>query len=192
MPGRVTSTVRCRPTSVSLLGQPAPDFSDPLGMLAACHGRMLGFCDLLDRLPAWIGEHGIDEEVHTGCQRVIRYFSTAARLHHQDEEDDLFPLLVGNADMVELITRLRAEHQTLESAWQALERQLDGVLEARHDPQALATTIGQFCTAYRAHIDIENRHLLPKARTLLGTDRLTRLGESMAARRRTDGDLGHR
>ena len=35
---------------MSLLRPAAPDFSDPLGLLAACHERMLANCALLQRM----------------------------------------------------------------------------------------------------------------------------------------------
>ena len=47
---------------MSLLSPPAPDFNDPLGLLAACHQRILGFCDLLERLGPWIDANGLDKE----------------------------------------------------------------------------------------------------------------------------------
>lgn len=172
---------------MSLLGQPAPDFSDPLGMLAACHGRMLGFCDLLERLPAWIEANGIDDEACAASRRVIRYFSTAGQLHHQDEEEDLFPLLVDDAGLSGLIERLRDEHRTLDSAWQTLAPQLDDLLDRRCKLPVLSAAIDTFCNGYRAHLRIENQQLLPKARTLLDAGQLAALGKCMAARRSENG-----
>ena len=75
----------------------APDFSDPLGLLKACHQRMLGFCDLLEKIIEHIKEHGVDADVNQSAQKVHRYFSSAAMFHHMDEEQDLFPLLIGSS-----------------------------------------------------------------------------------------------
>lgn len=172
---------------MSLLGEPAPDFSDPLGMLAACHGRMLGFCDLLERLPAWVADHGIDAEALAGARRVLRYFDGAAPLHHADEEHDLFPMLAGDPAAARLIARLNDEHRQLEGLWQRLAAELRGLSGERGSPATLRAAVTPFCAAYRAHIERENAELLPRARALLTAPALERLGERMAARRSATG-----
>ncbi|MDE2089431.1 MAG: hemerythrin domain-containing protein, partial [Gammaproteobacteria bacterium] len=99
-----------------------PDFDDPLEMLAACHTRIESQCMTLLRLPAYLSEHGNDAAVREAASKVIRYFETAGRHHHQDEEQDLFPILIARADAAQraLIGNLAAQHQDLEVAWRAL------------------------------------------------------------------------
>ena len=169
---------------MSLLGEAAPDFDDPLGLLAACHGRMRSFCDLLERLPAWIAQHGIDTEAVAGAQRVLRYFDVAAPLHHADEEQDLFPLLAAQPDAATLIERLLAEHAHLERNWDRLAAELRPLVAA--DATAgpgLQAAIDAFCSAYRAHIALEDTQLLPLAHARLQAGQLRAMGRHMAQRR---------
>lgn len=168
---------------MDLLGEPAPDFSDPLGMLGACHRRMLALCDLLDRLPDWIERHGVDDEAIAAAGRVLRYFNTAAPLHHADEELDLFPSLEAEPELASAIATLRAEHEVLEALWIKLADALDGLLVVHRQRPSLAPVISPFCTAYRDHVAREDAELLPRAAELLSDDQLARLGARMAARR---------
>ena len=170
-----------------LLNAAAPDFNDPLGLLAACHQRMLGFCELLERLVPWIEANGPATDATDSAQRVLRYFNTAGVLHHQDEETDLFPMLDGDPELGPLIERLQQEHRELDRLWAALARQLDGLLNDDHDQAALQATVAAFCSAYRNHIDDENSRVLPQARKRLSDAQLRALGQSMAARRQCSG-----
>ena len=168
---------------MSLLQPPAPDFSDPLGLLAACHQRMLGFCGLLERLGPWLESHPLDNDVRQGIQRVIHYFGTAGEHHHRDEEQDLFPLLDSDEALAPLLARLRAEHREQEHLWQALAGQLHPLLRGKCDLPALDAAIAPFCAAYRRHIEQEERHVLSAATARLTVAQLQQLGRSMASRR---------
>lgn len=169
---------------MSLLSPPAPDFNDPLALLAACHQRILGFCDLLERLGPWIDANGLDKEALDGARSVIRYFSRAAQLHHDDEEFDLFPLLRGDEALNTLLYRLQQEHRELERHWAVLAKALYALLRHDYDAKAYAAAMKPFCAAYRQHIRDENDTLLPRAGEWLSEEQRMALGRSMAARRR--------
>lgn len=168
---------------MNLLGETAPDFGDPLAMLRACHGRMLDLCDLLQRLPAWVETHGIDDEAQQAINRIRRYFETAAPLHHADEEDDLFPLLQTDPELAPLIEHLCREHLALDRQWQRLAAVFDEIQGGKFDSRSLQSTASAFCTAYRDHIESENTRLLPAAAVQLTPDQCIELGRRMAARR---------
>lgn len=173
---------------MSLLGQPsAPDFDDPIGLLTACHERILGFCDLLERLPGWIERHGIDDEVKTAARRILHYFNTAGHLHHQDEELDLFPLLTRDATLSPLIAQLTEEHRTLDGYWDKLAAILNGVLLDGLEQGALTGAIALFCEGQRRHVALENTKLLAPAAAILTGEQRVSLGRSMAARRNGRG-----
>ena len=175
---------------MSLLGEAAPDFDDPLGLLAACHGRMRSFCDLLERLPAWIAQHGIDTEAVAGAQRVLRYFDVAAPLHHADEEQDLFPALleaVAGSDAVclrQLTASLQADRRELEQHWADLRPRLLRVSDALVD-HLDTEVVEAFVGRYEDHIRREEADLLPMAARLLSDAELDRIGQAMRARRQT-------
>ena len=165
----------------NFLGETAPDFSDPLALLTACHGRMLGLCELLERLPAHQATHGNDDELSAAANRLLRYFDQAAPLHHQDEEQDLLPLLGGRLEP-EIRHRLETEHEEQHALWARLRTDLLAAVDGRARPLE-AARIHAFVEACRDHIAFEETQVLPLARTALNAEALARLGQAMAARR---------
>jgi len=165
-----------------LLHDPAPDFSDPIGLLAACHQRILDHCDLLERMTDWLLQHGVDTEIQAAARRVHRYFDQAAPHHHADEEQDLFPLLLRMPDLADVLRTLQAEHTALDAHWLALEPDLLGLVDG-HPADDWAEMVRGFVDAYRHHIAVENERILPAARERLAAKQLQAIGQAMAARR---------
>lgn len=163
----------------------APDFSDPLGLIEACHGRIAAQCELLQKMVVHQNRHGADDELAAAARRVLRYFDMAAPLHHQDEEQDLFPALAGIADLQALIQHLAEEHQQHNALWQALREDLLKILEGRASDQ-LAAHSEPFIAAYLEHARIENEQILPRARKVLDVATLATLGKNMQRRRQVD------
>ncbi len=160
-----------------------PNFDDPLGLLRACHDRMLANCDTLEKLLPHLRDKGLDEEARTAISRLVHYFSTSAVHHHEDEEQDLFPLLNGQSlKLAEIIYRLKQEHLQLDKLWQQLAADLKQGSSLLENPD-LENHITQFCTAYREHIDLENRELLFMAQHSLSTRQIEDIGRAMAKRR---------
>lgn len=160
----------------------APNFYDPLGLLAACHDRILTHCKLLGRIVEHHARGELGPAVHGACAQVARYFTTAAGQHHEDEEHDLFPMLVqARPGLQPLITRLRAEHGRLEALWENLAPALARPEDL--NTADLAARVTAFRSAYENHIALENTELIPVAREQLGKDDLARLGKAMASRR---------
>ncbi len=160
-----------------------PDFDDPIGLLRACHERMLANCDTLEKLVAHIGEKGFDMEAQSAISRVAKYFNTSAVHHHEDEEQDLFPLLNGQSlKLADLIYRLKQEHAKLDTLWQQLLADLKQGPALADNPD-FAAHAEAFCTAVREHIDLENRELLFMAQHSLSSRQLEDIGRAMARRR---------
>ncbi len=158
----------------------APDFNDPLGLLRACHQRILHHCETLERLPAHLRDHGLDAAARTAVGNLLRYFTTAGRHHHQDEEQDLFPLLARQSlKLADRVHRLHQDHARMETLWQALEPFLK-----KPDPaQVPEAAITEFVALYRDHIGRENDDLLEMAHHILSNADLKKLGTRMAERR---------
>jgi hemerythrin-like domain-containing protein len=135
-----------------------------------------------------LAAHGADVEARTAATSLMRYFDTAARQHHTDEEQNLFPALIesmAGSDAVglrALTDRLTADHRELDRQWQrvriALERVVveDGVSLPAADVDALVGL-------YEQHIEREERDLLPMAARLLSDDALQQIGRAMRERR---------
>lgn len=169
-------------------GAPAASFEVPLEMLAACHQRVESQCTTLLRLVPHVAAHGADRQAREAAAAVLRYFDTAARDHHADEEIDLFPALIesmAGSDAVclrGLTASLSADHRELERCWRGLRHALEPLADGQ--PATLAAAeVQAFVERYRQHIAREEAELLPMAARLLGDDALDRIGLSMRARR---------
>ena len=168
-------------------GAAAPSFDHPLEMLHACHGKILRQCDTLKKLADHLVEQGCDEAAQQAAQGILRYFDSAGRFHHQDEELDLFPALrtSANADKAELnalIERLLSEHVIMMSAWNELRVVLLKLAGGVNAPLP-KTLVKKFTGSHTAHIAVEETELLPLAAHLLNAQQVVLLGNSMAKRR---------
>ena len=167
---------------------PAVGFEVPLEMLAACHGRVQHQCNTLLRLRDHLHDHGPDQPAQEAARAVMRYFDTAARHHHEDEEQDLFPALLesmAGSDAVclrEITAALCSDHRALEHLWATLRQGLlqvaEGTVSTLSDPDVTG-----FVHLYAQHIALEESELLPMAARLLSPAELDRIGLAMRARR---------
>jgi hemerythrin-like domain-containing protein len=167
---------------------PAVGFEVPLEMLAACHGRVQHQCETLQRLLAHLKDHCADRPAQEAARAVMRYFDTAARHHHEDEEQDLFPALLesmAGSDAVclrELTAALSNDHRALERRWGVLRQRLSQVAEGKA-ASLDADDVAGFVQLYEQHIAREEAELLPMAAHLLSDAELDRIGLAMRMRR---------
>jgi len=160
-----------------------PGFDEPLALLRACHTGMLAHCDRLERLVTGPEDAATGEAARTEARKVISYFSSSAPRHHQDEESDLFPLLVRQSlKLADLIHGLRQEHRELAALWEELQPELQRIPEVA-DHQSLTEKAVAFCELNRNHIQRENREFLPLAESSLSRQQLKDIGIAMASRR---------
>jgi hemerythrin-like domain-containing protein len=175
------------------LDKPTPNgsFEVPLEMLRACHARIEDQCSTLRRLVPHLHRHGADDEARLAAANVMRYFDTAARDHHDDEEVDLFPALIesmAGSDAVclrELTAGLAAEHRLLEAAWQRVRTSLERVVAGKPESFDVAG-VSTLVDLYERHIQREDNELLPMAQRLLSDGQLEQLGRAMRERRGID------
>ncbi|NIP72287.1 MAG: hemerythrin domain-containing protein [Gammaproteobacteria bacterium] len=169
-----------------LFTEAAPDLSDPLGLMRACHRRVLEHCDLMGRLAEHIAHKGVDAEAREAARRIHRYFSIAAAHHHQDEEDDLFPRLNRvSLKLADVIHRLRQDHVRLGALWGELEPLLARPGDIA-DPERFGEQCKTLCAGYREHIRVEEEELFDVAQHLLSTDDLRAIELAMRERREHD------
>lgn len=176
--------------SDSLPGHSAPavGFEVPLEMLAACHLRVQDQCATLLRLVPHLATQGADRPAQQTATALMRYFDTAARHHHEDEERDLFPALIesmAGSDAVclrEITAALTADHRALEARWLAL-RVVLAQVAAGQAALLAPDEVGDFARLYARHIAREESELLPMAQRLLGDAELDRIGLAMRLRR---------
>lgn len=167
----------------TLTAEPAPDFDNPIGMLKACHQRILGFCELMEKIVVHADEKGVDKEVEQAAQKVRRYFSLAGLHHTADEEQDLFPLLIeSSSQTAAVIQELQRDHVAINALW----KQLDAILSRPtliDETPEFANWVTQFSDTYREHIKTEETELFERAVQILNAGQLEQLGKNMKTRR---------
>jgi len=169
---------------------PAAGFEQPYEMLQACHERVQRSLDLLGRLVDYIADQGHDAQTRSAATDVLRYFDLAAPLHHQDEEQHVFPLLLAQGDVSLRVTvqRLQADHRQMETLWAEVREALLRWSEPGCEETIGADTraaIARFRGIYADHIEAEEGRVFPAARAAMDADTLQAMGREMQARRRT-------
>jgi hemerythrin-like domain-containing protein len=168
-----------------------PSFDEPLEMLSACHERIEEKLAVLERLGPHLETKGCDAEAKAAAQAVLRYFDTSGVFHHQDEDEDLFPLLRkraaerGRADIAAAVEELEREHETMDAQWRRLRQRLLAIVEG--EPRLDVEEVKRFAWLYRRHMDREGAAVLPFAGEALEPAERAALGERMAARRNVKG-----
>jgi hemerythrin-like domain-containing protein len=157
-------------------------------MLSACHARIEHQCATLRRLVLHLASHGADEDARSAATAVMRYFDTAAKHHHEDEEKDLFPALIesmAGSDPVclrEMTQGLAAEHRELEARWHRLRTVLEQIA-AGNAVTLNSDDVEALVRLYERHMEREEQELLPMAARLLSDEELERIGRAMRKRR---------
>ena len=122
------------------------------------------------------------------ASEIVRFFSTTARQHHEDEERHVFPTLIasGDADVVDAVQRLQQDHRWLQEDWMELSPMLDAVAAGQswYDLDALREGAEVFTALSHDHIALEESYIYPQARARLRPGERREMGREMAARRR--------
>jgi pyridoxamine 5'-phosphate oxidase len=185
----------------NLLSDPAPDFDQPVAVLKHCHGRIRKQLATLEKLLGHLPEHGADEQARQAATAVLKYFDKAAHLHHQDEEQDLLPMLLAVAQGEDAATLqalapvILQEHKEMDGMWQDLHEQLTAIADGS-GAQLSASIVRRFVQSYQGHMEREEGIVAPMALRLFGPDQMARLGGAMRRRRGLDDpaapDIGER
>lgn len=170
---------------------PAVGFEQPYEMLEACHERVQRTLDLLGRLLDYAQDKGQDAQTRSAASDVLRYFDLAAPLHHQDEEQHVFPLLLeqGDATLRASVQQLQSEHEEMGQLWLLIRVPLQRWRDGGDNPQdrpdtALKAAAQRFAALYAGHIPREEQLVFPAARAAMDPATQARMGAEMQARRR--------
>lgn len=172
----------------SLLPDTAPDFDQPIAVLKHCHGRIRKQMATLDKLLAHLPEFGADEQARQAARAVLNYFEKAAHLHHEDEEQDLIPMLRAVAQGEDAATLqalapvILQDHKDMDALWQDLHEQLSAIAEG-HAATLSASAVQRFSQRYLAHMEREEGTMAPMALRLFSPEQMAQLGKAMQARR---------
>ncbi len=156
---------------------------EPLEYVLADHSRQRSVCAMLTRF----------SETHLASRseanRMIAFLTLDLRLHHLDEDEDLFPALsrrlLPEDGLGAVLARLGEDHRRSEEM-------IDTIVDmlAQHpadDPVRLSTGACQLMSAYTCaehrHLAIENGVVLAIARIRLTRGDLRKISDGMKARR---------
>jgi pyridoxamine 5'-phosphate oxidase len=166
----------------------APGFDQPIAVLKHCHDRIRKQLATLQRLTEHLPKFGANVDATQAANAVMKYFNHAAEKHHEDEEEDLLPMLKATAqgEDAELLQKLTPEllqqHRQMESAWHILNQQLQQI--AAGTSADLSTQDVQYFTEmYAAHMKVEESHIAPMAKRIFSDAQMAHLGDAMRARR---------
>jgi pyridoxamine 5'-phosphate oxidase len=176
------------PASPSALPDSAPGFDQPIAVLKHCHDRIRKQLATLDKLLPHLASHGADEQARQAAAAVIKYFDKAAHLHHEDEEQNLVPMLQQTASgedaalLARLTPQILAEHSQMDALWQQLHEELSGIADGNAS-QLSEPTVRRFVDMYTRHMEIEEGNIAPMAKRIFSAAQMAELGAAMQQRR---------
>jgi len=161
---------------------------DGFEVLDQCHRETLVALDTLGELVQRLEAEGDNDRVRAMAAAVVKFFSTTAREHHEDEERHVFPkaLASGDEEIVQAVLRLQQDHSWLEEDWLEMSPHLNA-LAAGHslwDLAFLREATEVFTGLSHDHMALEESCVYPQARARLQAGERHEMGREMAARRR--------
>ena len=165
-----------------------PGFDQPIAVLKHCHDKIRKQLTTLQNLLGHLGQNGNTPEAQQAAKAVLQYFNKAAHLHHDDEEQDLMPMLQATATgedaalLATLVPDILADHQRMDQAWLTLRPELDAIA-AGTDSQLSHDGVRDYIAAYQAHMAKEEGQLAPMAKRLFSAQQMEQLGTAMQRRR---------
>ena len=167
---------------------------DPFQQLERSHRRLEERLDDLSRAAYDAKDTGrADAYQLDGVRDVLAFFGRAVKRHEDDEEKSLFPRLAHDDAARAAIDRLVREHREHEAMHEALDRVvrvLDGAPEDAAAIDELDRVSHALASAYRTHIEEEERSLFPRARAMLDANALDAIAREMDERRTAGGGGG--
>src|SRR5450830_477154 len=165
-----------------------PGFDQPIAVLKHCHDKIRKQLTTLQNLLGHLGQNGNTPEAQQAAKAVLQYFNKAAHLHHDDEEQDLMPMLQATATgddailLATLVPEILDDHQRMDAAWATLRPELD-TIAAGTGQQLSAHGVRDYVAAYQAHMSKEESQLAPMAKRLFSPQQMEQLGTAMQRRR---------
>ncbi len=163
------------------------DPQDPLTNFADCHGLILERIGALTELPALLEPAARARRL---AAESLEFFGDTMTEHHAEEERELFPAVLADAQPGEelervtaMVRRLTNEHRAVEREWQRLRRGLKRVAKGQ-DTDLDVGLLERLLELYAAHARFEEAEFLPLSEQILRRNRrhLAALGLSLHLR----------
>jgi quercetin dioxygenase-like cupin family protein/hemerythrin-like domain-containing protein len=161
--------------TVHKLGAPnAPTRANPpknaLETLLDSHRRSEQFCRVVMLLAQQPPGAVLEMHEKSALELASRFFADTRAIHHRDEEESLFPRLMGTY-LAPKLRKLSAEHVELDHLHSILQRQLEHWIRKsrleHEERRELETTLAQISETKRRHRAIEEEEIYPFAKQSL-------------------------
>ncbi len=159
---------------------PATDFSSGLQVITDYHQDFLSRGVQLVKLAEDIKKQGMTEQLANQCMDMYCHYSHATNLHHKDEEEALFPLLVEQSSLIiGMIERLIMDHEEIEDSWAAISARLSHPESITNFDHFLHLTT-TFEKILRDHLTREDEDFAPQIKKILSVEQVKLAGDKMA------------
>ena len=143
----------------------------PLTNFSNCHSDIISHLDVFNEIPSATRSAAKAEKI---AQDTLEFFRKTVFDHHAEEERDLFPAVLDNAQAGEerntaqsMIDRLKSDHRAIEALWATVEPGLVK-LSKGHIVEIGDEPVAQLVSQYKAHAKMEESDFLPLAEKILG------------------------
>lgn len=178
--------------TVHKMGAPNPPTranlpKNALETLLESHRRNEQFCRVVQLLAQQPAGAVLEMHEKSALELASRFFAETRSIHHRDEEDSLYPRLMGTY-LAPKIRKLNSEHAELDRLHAVLQQQLNNwIRKSRLDHEerrALETTLGQLAEIKRRHRAIEEEEIYPFAKQTLDAETWEQILQEFIARRK--------
>jgi hemerythrin-like domain-containing protein len=179
----------CPTSAAHLSALPRELLSAPLDYFDAEHARQRCICAYVSRMAS-------DEQApQPDAEAIAAFMAGDLRLHHEDEEQDLFPAL-RRRTLVEdglepILSQLTSDHGVIDPLANAIVASIKRQRGKINVPinKACAKTMMKFAETMLKHVSIENSIVLVIARKRLTPADLKSISRGMTARRGAPADV---
>jgi len=159
---------------------PATDFTSGLQVITDYHQDFLAKGIRLVELAKEIQKQGMTESLAHQCMNMYCHYSHATHLHHKDEEEGLFPLLVDQSSLIiGMMERLIMDHEEIEDSWAELAKRLNHPEKITNTDHFLHLSI-EFEKILRDHLTREDEDFAPQIKKILTAEQMKQAGEKMS------------
>ncbi len=146
----------------------APPADADFAELDACHRRIQAHLDRLATLASRVQNEDLGEEIRAEGGAIEEFFSRTLRPHHDDEERNVFPLLLdsGDAELVTFVRTLQQDHGWIEENWIELAPELRAIAQGNHwvEPADFLHNVEVFLELCYGHVALEESLIYPQSR----------------------------
>ena len=159
---------------------PATNFSSGLQVITDYHQDFMAKGVQLIELAEAIKKQGMTEKLANQCMAMYCHYSHATNLHHKDEEEALFPLLVDQSSLIiGMMERLIMDHEEIEGSWATLSSRLSNPEKITNFDHFLHITT-EFEKILRDHLTREDEDFAPQIKKILSPHQILKAGHKMA------------